>query len=416
MTYQFYAERPAPQYQHFKLAPASGALGGLVSGIDLNRDLSDEAFEELYSAFLDFKVLFFRQQAMSPEQHIAFARRFGIPQGPGAVPTLEGYPQIKEQIMDEYSTIGSDVNFHADDSFRDYPSKLSILRGLTMPQGGGNTIWCDMEKAYDSLSEPMKAFLEGLNCEHNLDKTFGRGILEGAGAQAWEDMMKRNPPTVHPLIVTHPETGRKSIYASQLTGVRIPELSAEESQVILDMLLRHAYQPEFQCRFSWEDDSIALWDNRCLQHRGINDFSPAYRQMHRIAICGTLRPSRDPSAQTPLSLDLSRDYVNVDELYEVKPEMSYNDGSYQNTENQPVQLEAENSDDNAKVDPGFLAKLNAKKDGFSFTPGAAAQLKRIPAMFRGAALRAIFKEAASRNQNEINVALLNDVNRKRKGV
>ncbi|ARN73225.1 TauD/TfdA family dioxygenase [Oceanicoccus sagamiensis] len=416
MSYQFFSEREEVQYQHFSIVPASGALGGIVSGIDLNTQLTDAAFKEIYSAFLDFKVLFFYDQAMTPEQHITFARRFGLPQGPGAVPQLEQYPQIKEQIMDEYSSIGSDVNYHADDSFRDYPSKMSILRGLKMPQGGGNTIWVDMEKAFDTLSEPMKKFLEGLSCVHNLDKTFGRGILEGAGAQAWEDMMKRNPPATHPLVITHPETGRKSIYASQLTGVRIPELSEKESDTLLAMLFEHAYQPEFQCRFSWQDNSIAMWDNRCLQHRGINDFSPAYREMNRIAIIDTIRPSTNPSAQTPLQFDANAPYINVDELYDSanKPEMSYTDGSYNNTEDK-LTVVAGSSDDHADVDPAFLAKLNAKKAEFSFTPGAAAQLKKIPAMFRGAALRSVFKAAGQKGISEINMALLNEVNAKRKG-
>lgn len=428
MSYQFFSERDESDYRHFTIAPASGALGAVVSGIDLNTELSDSAFNELYSAFLEFKVLFFRGQPMTPQQHIAFARRFGIPQGPGAVPQLERYPQIKEQIMDEYSSIGSDVNYHADDSFRDYPSKMSILRGLNMPAGGGNTIWVDMEKAFDTLSAPMKLFLEGLSCIHNLDKTFGRGILEGAGAQAWEDMMKRNPPATHPLITTHPETGRKSIYASQLTAVRIPELSEKESDALLSMLFEHAYQPEFQCRFSWEDDSIAMWDNRCLQHRGINDFSPAYREMNRVAIIDTLRPSTDPSAQTPLAFDPKSDFVNVDQLYDPanKPEMTYTDGSYSNTEEKLAGVNVssndaidnaidDTTDDTVDVDPAFLSKLNAKKAGFFFTTGAAAQVKKIPAMFRGAALRSIFKAAESNGISEINVELLNEVNAKRKG-
>lgn len=403
MSYQYFSERSEKVYQHFSIVPAAGALGGVVSGLDLNTQLTESAFDELYQAFLEYKVLFFKQQAMTPEQHIALARRFGLPQGPGSVPSLPEFPQVKEQVMDEDTNIGSDVNYHADDTFRTYPSKLSILRGLKMPAGGGNTIWTDMEKSFKALSEPMQVFLEGLSCIHNLDKTFGRAILEAGGGEAWDRFMKENPPVTHPLIVTHAETGRKSIYASQLTGVRIPELSEEESDTLLAMILKHSYQPEFQCRFTWEDDSIAIWDNRCTQHRGIADFFPAYRHMHRIAVVDTLRPSTNPSEQEPLQFDPELDYVKIHELGEYKPHLD-----------EEVVNESKPADDNAEVDPQFWQKLNDKKADYTFTSGAAAQVKKIPMMFRSPALRAIFKMAEFKGVSEINVALLKEVNESRK--
>ena len=417
MSYQFSTERDLPTFQNFTATPASGALGAYIEGIDLNNGLTETAFAELYAAFLEYKVLFFRNQPMTPEQHLAFARRFGLIQGPGAIPQVEGFPQIKEQVFDEYTTIGSDVNYHADDSFRDYPSRMSILRALATPAGAGNTIWVDMEKAFNTLSAPMQAFLQNLSCVHNLDKSFGRGILEGAGALAWEDMMKRNPPATHPLIVTHPETGRKSIYASQLTAAYIPELSSAESQTLLDMLMQHAYQPEFQCRFTWEKDSIAMWDNRCLQHRGINDFSPAYRHMHRIAIVDDMRPSTNPDAQKPLQLDASKPYINVADLYDSanKPELTYTENTAgsaaaRNLEDKPIAIDGGDDD---PVDTAFLEQLNNKKPGFHFTSGAAARVKKIPAMFRGAALRSIFELAELQGTKEINIAILLEVNEKR---
>ncbi|WP_101759924.1 TauD/TfdA family dioxygenase [Oceanicoccus sp. KOV_DT_Chl] len=415
MSYQFSTERELPRFQHFTATPAAGALGAYIEGIDLNTELSDAAFTELYAAFLEYKVIFFRNQPMTEDQHLTLARRFGLIQGPGAIPQVEGYPQIKEQIFDEYTTIGSDVNYHADDTFRDYPSKMSILRALETPAGAGNTIWVDMEKAFNTLSEPMKEFLQGLSCIHNLDKSFGRGILEGAGGQAWDDMMKRNPPATHPLIVTHPETGRKSIHASQLTAVNIPELTEAESEAVLAMLMAHAYQPEFQCRFTWEENAIAIWDNRCLQHRGINDFSPAYRHMHRIAIVDNIRPSKNPAEQTPLPLDASKPYISVEDLYDSanKPELTYTESTTGNTEAKLSQNIADEGGDNDPVDAGFLEKMNSKKAGYYFTSGAAARIKKIPAMFRGAALRSIFKAAEDKGVKEINVAILQEVNAKR---
>jgi taurine dioxygenase len=414
MSYQFYSQREPTNFKHFTVTPVSGSLGGLIEGLDLTTNLSDEAFNELNSAFLEFKVLFFRKQPMTPAQHLAFAKRFGMPQGPGTIPQVDGYPMIRRQQQDEYSSVGSDVNYHADDSFRDYPSKMSILRGLDVPPGGGNTIFCDMEKAFDTLSEPMKVFLEGLTCEHNLDKTFGRGILDGGGGKAWEDMMKRNPPAIHPLVVRHPETGRKCLYANEMASVRILELSQQESDTLLEMLFKHSYSPEFECRFYWENDSIAMWDNRCLQHRGINDFSPAFRFMHRIPIITTRRPSLNPDQEPELEIDYSQPYIKTDVLFDVKPELSYDDSQDDTRAAIYNQMSDSSNSDVAEVDPKFLASLNEKKAGIVFTSGAAAQLKKIPALFRGPALRSIFQAAEAKGVSEVNMTLLAEVNEKRK--
>ncbi len=414
MSYQFTTERELKNYKNFKAIPASGALGAYIEGIDLN-DLSDDAFAELKDAFLEFKVLFFCNQPMDKDQHVAFARQWGLPQGPGAVPQVDDYPQIKDQQFDELTTIGSDVNYHADDTFRDYPSKLSILRALATPPGAGNTIWCDMEKAYDALSQPMKDLIDSLDCVHDLDKTFGKSILEGGGAKAWEDMMKRNPPATHPVAPVHPETGRKCIYPSQLTGKYIPQLSEEESLWLLNFLRKHSYRPEFEVRMTWEMDTIAMWDNRCLQHRGINDFSPAFRHMQRVAIINEFRPDRHPETQTPLQFDPNLDYVPVSELYapENKPEMTYGERTNDEATEDKLVARDDGADDNAPVDQKFWEKMNSTREGMIFTSGAAASVRKIPAMFRGMALKAIFKEAEAQGKTQIDVAVLRKVNEKR---
>jgi len=414
MSYQFSVERELTDYRNFKAIPASGALGAYIEDINLN-DLSDDAFVELKEAFLEFKVLFFREQPMTEEQHVAFARRWGMPQGPGAVPQVEGYPQIKDQQFDELSSIGSDVNYHSDDTFRDYPSKLSILRALATPPGAGNTIWCDMEKAYDALSQPLKDMIDGLDCVHDLDKTFGKVILEGAGAKGWEDMMKRNPPATHPVAPVHAETGRKCIYPSKLTGKYITQLSDEESQWLLDFLMQHSYRPEFEVRMGWEKDTIAMWDNRCLQHRGINDFSPAFRHMQRVAIIDELRPDRHPETQKPLAFDPTLDYVPVADLYspENKPEMTYGKRTTDEVTDDKVVVKENGEDDNTPVDQKFWDKINSTREGVTFTSGAAASVKKIPGMFRGMALKSIFKEAKAQGKTQIDVAVLQAVNEQR---
>jgi taurine dioxygenase len=324
MTYEYISQKALPAYENFAVRPASGALGGYVDGVDLAADLEPAVVAELREALLEFKVLFFRRQPLNEERHLAFARRFGMPQGPGAIPPLDGYPMIRKQQYDQSSRIGSDVNYHADDTFRTYPSKFSILRGIRMPVAGGDTIWVDMEKAYDALSAPMKAFIDGLSCEHNLLKSFGMGILKQYGAKAVEDMMKRNPPAVHPLVRVHPETGRRCIYANQLLASHIVELKPQESDNLLQFLFQHSYQPEFQCRFSWENDSVAMWDNRCTQHRGINDFYPAFRLMHRIPLVDDQRPSQHPEQERILEFG-DVEFVRTEELFDTKPELAYPD-------------------------------------------------------------------------------------------
>ena len=417
MSYEFTAERELPTYQHFDYEPLSGALGATISGVNLADDFSQAVFDELYQALLEFKVIFFRDQVMTNAEHLRLARKFGMPQGPGAIPQVEGFPMIRLQRMDEYTTIGSDVNYHADDSFRDYPSKLSILRGLKMPLGGGNTIWCDMEKAYASLAKPLQAFLETLTAEHTLAKSFGESFLEDGGAAAYETMMKRNPPVVHPVVRKHPDTGRKCLWVNQLATSRIMELDREHSDAILEMLLRHAYKPEHECRFYWRDNSVAIWDNRCTQHRGISDFSPAFRLMERIPIIDTLKPSLTPERETPLQYNKDADFIGVEDLFEVKPEITYAaSGAVAPT----ASIHREDDDvpadeDAVEVDPAFLAKLNDNKRGMVFSAGAAARLKKIPRMFRGAAISAVIAEAEQRGSQEVNVAVLQAVQDKRRG-
>jgi len=421
MSYLFTSQRELPEFSHIEAEPLSGALGATISGANLADDLAQDVIDEIYAALLEFKVIFFRDQEMTDEQHLRLARKFGMPQGPGSIPQVEGYPMIRLQRMDEYQTIGGDVNYHTDDIFRDYPSRMSILRGLTMPTGGGNTIWCDMEKAYASLSKPMQKFLEGLTAEQTLSKNFGAGILEGGGAKAYEDMMKRNPPVVHPVVRRHPETGRKCLYVCQMTTSRILELNQDESDALLAMLLEHSYQPEHECRFFWRDNSVAIWDNRCTQHRGINDFSPAFRLLHRIPIIDDRRPSLNPDEEPRLDYDRNADFIRVEDLFVNKPELTYHvdgeepaqgDGAAAESGNGAAQPEDEHA---VEVDPRFLSKLNENRHGMVFTPGAAARLKKIPRMFRGAAISAVIAEAQKQGTTEANLAILDAVQAKRRG-
>ena len=382
-----------PGYKHFDYRQLSGALGAEISGIQLNGDLSTDAVAELNQALLKFKVLFFRNQEMDNHGHAAFAQLIGTPVDADFIPAIKDFPMITRQQYDEYSRMTSDVNFHHDDSFHKYPTKMSVLRGLDIPDFGGDTTWVNMEQVYESLSEPLQKMLEGLTAEHSLAKNFTKVMLEDSSGAAFDKMMERNPPHIHPLVIRHPETGRKSLYVSELLTSRIIELAKEESDLLLNYLCQKAYQPEFACRFSWEKNSVAWWDNRNTIHRGIDDdFYPALRSMQRIAIADEKRPSLHPENE-PV-----RDFSDLD----IVPCNSLDD--------EPATEPGNNSTSQpAEVDTDFLATLNDTKAGITFTPEASVRIKTIPGPFRGAALSAIFDAAEERNTVVIDDEILDIV-------
>ncbi len=277
-------------YTRFDVRPVSGALGAEVSGVRLAESLDDETFRELRDAWLTYQVLFFRDQELTPDQHVAFAGQFGEFQKPGFVPTLEGQPNIRKQEMDEYSKIGSDVTWHTDDTFLETPSMGSVLYALDVPEAGGDTVWINMYRAFETLSEPMQAFISPMTAIHDISATMGIGILRNYGAEAWQKLRTSTPPVEHPVVRTHPETGRKSLFVNPLLTSSIKGLSETESRMLLDLLFQHMQQPENMCRFRWRKHSVAFWDNRSTAHKGINDFYPAHRLMHRVAVADTERP------------------------------------------------------------------------------------------------------------------------------
>ena len=277
-------------YTRMDVHPCTGALGAEVSGIHLAEPLDEETFRELRDTWLTYQVVFFRDQELTPEQHVAFAGQFGKFQKPGFVPTLEGHPNIRKQEMDEYSKIGSDVTWHTDDTFLEIPSMGSVLYALDVPEASGDTAWINMYKAFETLSEPMQAFISPMTAIHDISATMGLDILKNYGAKAWQKLRDSTPPVEHPVVRTHPETGRKSLFVNPLLTSSIKSLSEPESRMLLDLLFQHMQQPENTCRFRWRKHSVAFWDNRSTAHKGIKDFFPAHRLMHRVAIADTERP------------------------------------------------------------------------------------------------------------------------------
>jgi taurine dioxygenase len=269
-------------YRRIQLKPIAGALGAQVSGADL-RELDDATFAEIHAAWLQHEVLFFRDQDLSPAQHKAFGRRFGTLQ---VHPFLhsradDGHPEIVVLESDEKMPVVAD-GWHTDVTFSATPPMASLLRGVDVPDYGGDTMWASCSKAYDGLSTKMKGFLSELTAIHDTSKTFSRAAYPSKNHPDADKM----PSAEHPVVRTHPETGRKSLFVNPAFTLRIRGMRAGESRALLGFLYEHITSPEFTCRFHWEKNSLAIWDNRCTQHRVVADNLKAHRRMERVTVDG----------------------------------------------------------------------------------------------------------------------------------
>jgi taurine dioxygenase len=264
-----------------EVLPLSPTIGAEVRGIDVGQVPDAGVVAELEKAFLDHKVLFFRDQDITSEQHVAFCRVFGDLEVHPFAPHKEGYPEVMVLAHDE-ARRGSENNWHSDVTWRLEPSLGSMLRAVEVPAVGGDTLFADMEAAYDGLGDQMKAMLDGLVAVHDFARVFGFG----KSADELAKLRETYPPAEHPVIRTHPVTGRKSIYVNVAFTSHIRGLRREESDQLLRYLYRRAWLPEHQCRFRWARHSLALWDNRCVQHYAVSDYWPERRVMERVTIVG----------------------------------------------------------------------------------------------------------------------------------
>lgn len=290
MTYATVATGPAPEFNTISATPVGGAIGAEVSGVDLSQKLTDEQASNVRDALLHYMVIFFRDQTLTPAQHVQFAKIFGEVQMGGTIPRLEEQPEVKKQEYTAQSQVTGDVNMHSDDTFFEIPSRCSILYGLKMPAAGGDTIWVNCEAAYDALSQPMKDLIEPLRAVHDLSANFGNVAPGMEDPQLKVTLREKYPPVEHPVVRTHPETGRKCIYVNEMVTSRIVGLEPDESETILQFLIAHLKKQQFQCRLHWTDGTVAVWDNRATQHMVIPDFQPSYRLNHRVAIKDDQRP------------------------------------------------------------------------------------------------------------------------------
>ncbi|HVC57073.1 MAG TPA: TauD/TfdA family dioxygenase [Stellaceae bacterium] len=279
-------------YQSISAGRISGALGAIVDGVDLSRDLDNATASDLHQALLDHCVIFFRDQHLTPEQHLALGRRFGSLNVHEFVEAMPGHPEILVVAKNEADTKNFGGGWHSDVTYLDEPALGSILYALDVPDYGGDTMFANQYLAYEALSPGMQRMLDGLTAIHSARHVYGTDADNDYARRQGLSAMKitRNEAahreTEHPVVRTHPETGRKSLYVNRNFTVRFKDMTVEESRPLLNYLYEHAVRPEFTCRFRWERGSIAFWDNRCVQHYALNDYNGQRRVMHRVTIDG----------------------------------------------------------------------------------------------------------------------------------
>ena len=261
----------------------SPAVGAEIRGVDLSRGLTGEEFKEVHKAFLDHQVLFFREQKeIPPEVHVEIGKRFGNLHFHPAAPQMEGHPEIFVIHTHRDSKIANGEFWHSDVSCDEEPPMGTMLQLHLLPPVGGDTLFSNMYQAYEELSETFQKFCDGLSALHESEHVY-RGRYSDRGV---DDAGKVYPSSVHPVVRTHPETGRKALYVNRAFTTRIQELSEDESRAVLDLLLNHCEKLSLQTRFRWQKNDVVLWDNRCVQHHALWDYWPEERKGRRVTIAG----------------------------------------------------------------------------------------------------------------------------------
>jgi taurine dioxygenase len=259
------------------------ALGAEIHGLDLHGPIDDDVFRAVHDALLEHQVVFFRDQDIPVERQMELGARFGALVAHPNDPGLPEHPEVMIIHADESSKRVAGESWHSDVSCDPVPPMGSILRIHTLPETGGDTLFASMYAAYDALSPQMKTLLGGLTAIHD-GAPYYRSVNERIGR---EEGGRTYPQAEHPVIRTHPETGRKALFVNSMFTTRIAGLPKPESDAVLGFLFQHIQQPIFQCRFSWRKNSMAFWDNRCVQHQAIWDYYPQTRSGYRVTIQGT---------------------------------------------------------------------------------------------------------------------------------
>ena len=274
------------------VTPLTPVIGAEIAGADL-LNMDERTFAVIDKALTDHLVVFFRDQpALPPESQIAFASRFGELHLHPAAPHLEGFPELFVIQADRDSKIANGNGWHTDVSCDEEPPLATMLQVRVAPETGGDTLFASMFAAFETLSTSMQTFLAGLTATHASEHIYRRRYID----RGVDDTGKSYPSAVHPVVRTHPKSGRQALYVNPSFTTHINELSWDESNALLEMLHRHQQRAEFQIRFQWTPNAIALWDNRCTQHCALWDYWPEVRKGHRVTIKGE-RPYYEPSTK-----------------------------------------------------------------------------------------------------------------------
>jgi taurine dioxygenase len=278
-----------------KVTPLSGALGAEISGVDASEPVAPELLEKIRHTLLESGVIVIRGQSLTREQQLTFARALGTPDVHPIANAMEGHPEIikVESPKGEGAFFGT--SWHTDNSFFEKPSAITVLYGEQVPPARGDTLFASMERAWETLSEPMKRLLAPLRAVHSAARAYdpritGQAKYEGKTAISYTFSERVYEQNLHPVMRTHPETGRRSLYVNPMFTERIVGLNPNESEALLQMLHAHATRPDFTCRVSWQPGQLTIWDNRSVQHYAVDDYREFDRVMYRITLEGT-RPT-----------------------------------------------------------------------------------------------------------------------------
>lgn len=277
-------------YQSIEVQPLTGTMGAEIHGVDLAQDLSNQTKSEIHQAFLDHLMIYFRGQTLTHHRHVEIASQFGKPAIYPFLKGLDEAPEVNVLHKTEDDTINFGGVWHSDTTYKECPDMGTLLYAREVPPAGGDTLFANMYLAYETLSDGMKAMLDGLVAVNNSDKSYAGG--RAASLQKIDGMKQSLEDEIatleseHPVVRTHPETGRKSLFVNGAHTLRFKDMTEAESKPLIDYLCAHAVRPEFTCRLRWQPKTLAIWDNRCTQHFAVNDYSGKRRLMHRVTIEG----------------------------------------------------------------------------------------------------------------------------------
>lgn len=270
------------RWEHFDVRRLGATIGAEIVGVDITAPLPEPVVADLRKALSDYKVIFFREQPLTPAQHVAFGRRFGELEIHPFIPANPDHPELV-RFAKSAEVGGYENGWHSDVSWRERPSQGAILHALEVPPTGGDTLFSDMYAAYDGLDDETRQLADGLHAVHDFMLAFAGQVPDDRR----DAMRAQYPQVVHPVMRTHEDTGRRLVYVNRFFVDRIVELDAAAGDALLDRLCRTADQVEHQCRWQWEPHSVAYWDNRAVQHYACSDYWPSVRVMERASVVGT---------------------------------------------------------------------------------------------------------------------------------